>query len=554
MKFLRANGLLILIIILAATVRIIKLSSIPIGFNDDEAAFGYNAYSILKYGFDEWGRTLPFPTFESFGDWKLVFYLYLTVISQFIFGVSEFATRFPSAVFGTLTVAATYFLAKQLFDKRVALVSALFLAISPWHIVASRNAFESDLLSFFIATGTFFFLKATKEKKFLYLATILFSICFYIYRSSWLFIPLFLAVIFYLFRASFIKSKDLILKNFIILVIIVVPLAPTVLTFKGQSRFMQESFVTGVTRIGITNEVNERRGICRDNVPGAICSIAYNKYIFFAKSYVANYLKNLSYETFFENSSPTGFQSFAKRGAFYLFELPLIVAGLIFMFKTKTPATKILIPWILLAPVGAAITGIGNYGRINLIMPAPQIIAAFGLVSLVTLIKNINFQKLAILAAFLAIFYSFVKLTIDIFYIEPFYTSRYQRYGYRELFKFLTSRETDYNQFIISRKIDNSHQYIQYLFTQKIDPKFLQVNAKRAREKDGWVVFQSLGKFTFVSSVPGIESLPEKSLLVVGEKEVSYPVGPVHVLKYLNGDIGFEIYEIDQIKAKINEK
>ncbi|MEK9146638.1 MAG: glycosyltransferase family 39 protein [Patescibacteria group bacterium] len=553
MKFLRTNGPLILIIILAALVRIIKLSTIPIGFNDDEAAFGYNAYSILKYGFDEWGRTLPFPTFESFGDWKLVFYLYLTVISQFIFGANEFATRFPSAVFGVLTVAATYFLAKQLFDKRVALVSALFLAISPWHIVASRNAFESDLLSFFIATGTFFFLKATKEKKFLYVATILFSICFYIYRSSWLFVPIFLAVIFYLFRADFIKSKDIILKNFIILVIIVLPLAPTVLTFKGQSRFLQESFVTGVTRIGITNEVNERRGICKHNFPSFICSIAYNKYIFFTKSYVANYLKNLSYETFFENSSPTGFQSFMKRSAFYLFELPLIAAGIIFLFKTKSPATKILIPWILLAPIGAATAGIGNYGRINLIMPAGQIIAAFGLVSVATFVKNTNIQRLITLFMCLVISYSFVKLIIDIFYIEPYYTSRYQRYGYKELFGYLTSRD-DYNQFIISRKIDNSHQYIQYLFTQKIDPKFLRINAKRIREKDGWVVFQSLGKFTFVPSIPEIELLPEKSLLVIGEKEASYPVGPVHVFKYLNGDIGFEIYDIDQIKAKINEK
>lgn len=553
MKFLRVNGLLVLIIVLAAAVRLVKLSTIPIGFNDDEAAFGYNAYSILKYGFDEWGRTLPFPTFESFGDWKLVFYLYLTVVSQFIFGVSEFATRFPSALFGVLTVAATYFLTKQLFDKRVAQVSALLLAISPWHIIASRNAFESDLLSFFIATGTFFFLKATKEKKFLYASTIFFSLCFYVYRSSWLFVPIFLVVIFYLFRANFMKSKALIFKNATIAIIILVPLLPTVLTFKGQSRFMQESFLTGVSRVGITNEVNERRGICQDNLRSFICSIAYNKYIFFTKSYVANYLKNLSYETFFENSSPTGFQSFAKRSAFYLFELPLVAAGIIFLFKTKSPATKILIPWILLAPIGAAITGIGNYGRINLIMPAPQIIAAFGAVSLVTYLKNMSIRRLTLVVASLVIIFSFLKLIVDIFYIEPFYTSRYQRYGYKELFEYLVSRQNNYNQFVVSRKIDNSHQYIHYLFTQRIDPRFLQEDAKRTKEKDGWVIFGSLGKFTFVPSVPGIESLPEKSLLVVGEREVNYPVGPIHVLKYLNGDRGFEIYDVDQVKHKMHQ-
>jgi len=95
MKYLKNNLIIISIITVAILLRFINLASIPVGFNDDEAAFGYNAYSILKTGMDEWGRFLPFPAFESFGDWKLVVYLYLTAISQFFFGMNEFATRFP---------------------------------------------------------------------------------------------------------------------------------------------------------------------------------------------------------------------------------------------------------------------------------------------------------------------------------------------------------------------------------------------------------------------------------------------------------------------------
>ena len=48
MKFIKRNIFLILIILIATALRLIELSSIPIGFNDDEAAFGYNAYSIIK--------------------------------------------------------------------------------------------------------------------------------------------------------------------------------------------------------------------------------------------------------------------------------------------------------------------------------------------------------------------------------------------------------------------------------------------------------------------------------------------------------------------------
>ncbi|MBI3443560.1 hypothetical protein HY008_02730, partial [Candidatus Woesebacteria bacterium] len=293
-------------------------------------------------------------------------------------------------------------------------------------------------------------------------------------------------------------------------------------------------------------------GICRNNLPKPVCYLVYNKYLFFATSYIENYAKNLSFEAFFDYSTPTGFQSFAKRSALYLFELPLVISGIIFMQKFKSPAAKILIPWVLLAPVGAAITGIGNFGRINLIMPAPQIIAAFALISFIYYFKNIKIRILISAIAVLVISYSLTKLIGDIFYIEPFYTSRYQRYGYRQLFDYLAG--SDYSQFVISRKIDNSHQYIQYLFTKKVDPAFFQTTAIRERDKDGWVIMRSIGKFTFVQSAPGIESLSEKSLLVVGEKEVSYPIGPIHTINYLNGDPGFLIYDVDQVKLKILEK
>src|SRR3990167_9704477 len=160
MKYLKNNLPLISIIVIAVIFCFVNLANVPVGFNDDEAAFGYNAYSILKTGKDEWGRFLPFPVFESFGDWKLIGYLYPVVVSQAMFGENEFATRLPSAIFGVLTVFSTYLLTKKLFEKSflrftiydlrftVAPLAALLLAISPWHIAASRNAFESDILIF----------------------------------------------------------------------------------------------------------------------------------------------------------------------------------------------------------------------------------------------------------------------------------------------------------------------------------------------------------------------------------------------------------------------
>ncbi|MFZ5845558.1 MAG: glycosyl transferase, partial [Patescibacteria group bacterium] len=95
--------ILTLILIIAATLRLYRLSVIPPGVNRDEASIGYTAYSLLKTGRDEYGRFLPL-SFQSFGDWKLPLYIYTTTLFVKIFGLSELAVRLPSAIAGILTV------------------------------------------------------------------------------------------------------------------------------------------------------------------------------------------------------------------------------------------------------------------------------------------------------------------------------------------------------------------------------------------------------------------------------------------------------------------
>ncbi|MBM3208997.1 4-amino-4-deoxy-L-arabinose transferase, partial [Candidatus Shapirobacteria bacterium] len=51
--------LLIIIVSLAFILRVYKLGEYPVGITWDEPALGYNAYSILKTGRDEYGKLLP---------------------------------------------------------------------------------------------------------------------------------------------------------------------------------------------------------------------------------------------------------------------------------------------------------------------------------------------------------------------------------------------------------------------------------------------------------------------------------------------------------------
>ena len=137
-----------LILIVAATSRFYKLGAVPTSLNADEAAIGYNAYSILKTGKDEYGRKFPL-LFQSFDDFKMPVYIYLTVPSIAIFGLNDFSVRLPSALLGTLTVFVTYLLIEGLFASiPIGVIASFLLAISPWHLQFSRSAYEANIAVF----------------------------------------------------------------------------------------------------------------------------------------------------------------------------------------------------------------------------------------------------------------------------------------------------------------------------------------------------------------------------------------------------------------------
>src|SRR3989344_7494950 len=91
--------LLILVFTLAVLLRFVNLSHMPPSLSWDEVSFGYNAWSILKTGKDEYGIPFPF-LFRAFDEYKQPGLVYLTVVSEAIFGLNEFAVRFPVALSG----------------------------------------------------------------------------------------------------------------------------------------------------------------------------------------------------------------------------------------------------------------------------------------------------------------------------------------------------------------------------------------------------------------------------------------------------------------------
>lgn len=83
-----------------------------------------------------------------------------------IFGYSEVAVRFPSVIFGLITIFLTYLIGKELFSKRVGVLAALFLTLAPLHIFYSQEARMYSLSAFAVTCAMYFLIKLTKGSRF----------------------------------------------------------------------------------------------------------------------------------------------------------------------------------------------------------------------------------------------------------------------------------------------------------------------------------------------------------------------------------------------------
>src|SRR3989338_8281850 len=168
----RVLALLGVITFIAVFLRLFNLGKTPIALEWDEVALGYDAYSIIQTGRDQFGHFLPI-NFRSLDDWKPPLYVYSALPGIFLFGLNDFAVRLPSAVFGSLAVILVFFLVQEFFQERpeknqIALLSALFLAISPWHLQFSRAAFETNLSVTVTTAAVLCFLIGIRKRNFLF--------------------------------------------------------------------------------------------------------------------------------------------------------------------------------------------------------------------------------------------------------------------------------------------------------------------------------------------------------------------------------------------------
>jgi hypothetical protein len=184
---------LLFAIILAVGVfaRIWEFGDMPPGLNPDEASIGVEAYYLYKFGVDRYGLSYPVHLI-SWGSGQNALYAYLLIPFVALKGISAFAVRLPMMLAGILSMPLMYVAGKRLFGGKLALLAMFFMAVSPWHIVNSRWAVESNIMPFFFLAGfTALTLADTKNWWFL-VSSVIFALSLYSYGTTYVGVPIFL--------------------------------------------------------------------------------------------------------------------------------------------------------------------------------------------------------------------------------------------------------------------------------------------------------------------------------------------------------------------------
>lgn len=448
--------ILSVILMLGFSLRFYNLKNIPAGFFADEAAIGLDAYLLLTTGKDEYGTPYPF-YFRSFGDWRTPVPIYTMIPFIAVFGLNEFSVRFTMVVYGTATILFLFLFTRELFWKErlkdiIALASSLFLAISQWHIHFSRTGFEFTTMPFYLLVTLFFlfrFLHGRSDKN-LILATAFFIITFYTaYVVQLVLIPL----LFFIFILHFKTFQNKFKLSALCLSLFILGLVPFLLAaINGQA----------LTRFNSVSPLSHGKSLTEILQP-----------------MVKTYFDHFSLDFLFlkgDIGMPGHFitrHSVQGMGELYLFQLPLILFGIIYLLIRNRQILIFLFLWFTLYPIGSTMVAEGPFAHRSLFGVIPfQIISAIGVTYIFHYVYQfINNTKLKIVTTgiLIGIFIIIISLStkdyINKYFNEyPLYSSDFWgwQYGPHEIMKYFLKNKDQYDELYISGEFNAGHIFLKF--------------------------------------------------------------------------------------------
>jgi len=530
----------ILSLILTAVIRLYSLSNIPPALNWDEVSLGYNAFSILETGKDEWGNTLPL-SFKGYGDYKLPGYVYLDVPFIAIFGLNEWGVRLPSAILGIGFIILISLILKELTNIHVRSWAIFLGAISPWTIIISRIALEAHLALFLTTLGFYLFLIGLKKQSFLLYSGLCFGLTIFSYNSSRIITPLLIVALGLFFWKELKQFKKTLFLSLIIFLVFLAVALPKALLQDSSARYRW----TAILDEGAINRINELRG--SSALPPYLASVSYNKITYVVPEIFKNYISHFDPRFLFLNGGSNYQFSVPGSGMFYPIFALFFIYGFWVIYEERKKWQLLMITWLLISVIPAAITRDSPHALRSLMMIFPVIvISAIGLDKFVELFKE---KKV-----FIKIPLIFVLL-VNLYFFWSNYSNEYVKnyswswqYGYKEAADYIKENGGQYDKIYFTKKYGEPHEFL--LFHMGYDPEKYRNDPNLVRYfRSDWYWVDRFDKYVFVNDwevkeVVSHQPSVVRQLLITSPG--NYPEGSklIKTINFLDGKPAFDIVEI----------
>ncbi|MHA6485399.1 glycosyltransferase family 39 protein [Paenibacillus sp. strain BS8-2] len=475
-KWVLSNYILILLLMVGTVVRIWHGGLIPPGLNQDEASVGYDAYAILHYGMDRNGVSLPVHLI-AWGSGQNALYAYLSMPFISLFGLHVWTIRALSMVMGVIGMLAMYGVGRRLFgSEKFALVTLFLAVISPWHIMMSRWALESNLFPTLVLLAVYCLLRGLEKPFWLYGFTFLLALSMYAYGTAYFFVPVFAAAVaIYLWLTKRLKPLLLLIHGGLLVV-----LSLPILLFLFINRAGKADIITPFFTIPklTVPRVEQISSVFSDHVLQGLVNRA-----------------GKLFELIVTQTDGLPWNAIPAYGYLYPIALPFLIIGIGVMAAKanviKSAAHAVTLIWFLTASLMALIMEI-NMNRINIIIFPIILITTVGLVWCA---ENIRHSFKVSVAAFTIVFgmfgwHYFTKYPEE---ISPYF---YESFG--EAIRYASDASD--GPVYVTDKVNMPYIYV--LFYEKIEPETFQQSVEYANPGAPFQQVSKFDRYQFGSYVP----------------------------------------------------
>ena len=530
-RFTWYHGILLGIVAVAAFVRTVDLGTNPPSISWDEASIGYNAYTISTTDGMSTAAFLPLDTFAAFGDYKPPVPVYLTVPFVALLGLNETTVRLPSALSGVLTVLVLYLLVLELFRtakhaQSVGTVAAGVLAITPWHIMLSRAAFEANIALLFLITGIWFVLKARESPVFFYVCWLPFVLGIYTFNSTRYAGPLIAGALMVIVYKSAMAAKKQVLAGLVIACIVLVPILPHLVSKQARLRFEEVSIFTDLRTVLMSNT---RRHI--DNFSW-FSSALHNRRVGYAREYFIHFFDNLEPRFLFIKGDGNPKFSIQDTGQLLLVSAPFIVYGWLTVFRDYPVIAMFLLWWLLASIAPTAVARETPHAlRIENGLPVYMIVTAYGIVMSVVASRKSRIRSVLFTVYCLLFIGNFAYFWHNFMSHYPKEYSGEWQYGYKQAITLAKAHKNEYDTIVLTESI--GRPYIYALFYEQYPLKRFEETRDASFDAAGFYNVYGFGTYRFTKE--GVGAYTGKTLYILPPKDVPAGAQIIETIRVLNG-------------------